>query len=132
MPCDEPEIPWDQQQGYDPRKDGHVGCGNCGLPLRKHEAPWMRGQKDTLRKRVLRTVERMGWSLNWTDRCAALHLEASELTEAVRGKRGDTLEESADVLITLLAHSPHELDEIVSRAERKLLELVRDRAAVNG
>ena len=83
---------------------------------------------DTLRKRVLRVAARMDWSLDWTDRCAALHLEASELTEAVRGKRGDTLEESADVLITLLAHSPHELDEIIARAEQKLVDLVEREA----
>ena len=64
------------------------------------------------------------WSLHWTDRSAYLHLEAAELAEAVRGKRGDTLEESADVLITLLALSPHSLDDIIRLARVKVEQLM--------
>lgn len=61
--------------------------------------------------------------MSWIHRSAYLHLEAAELAEAVRGKRGDPLEESADVLITLLALSPFDLPEIVAAAERKLSKL---------
>ena len=44
-----------------------------------------------------------GWSLGWRERGCYLHLEASELTEAVRGKRDSEIaEEGADVLFVLL------------------------------
>jgi NTP pyrophosphatase (non-canonical NTP hydrolase) len=65
-----------------------------------------------------------GWSLHWVHRSAYLHLEAAELAEAVRGKHGDTLDESADVLITLLGLSPHGLDEIRAAAEAKVQRLM--------
>ena len=42
----------------------------------------------------------------------------------MRGKGGDTLDESADVLITLLALSPHTLEQIVTKAEEKIAWLV--------
>lgn len=53
--------------------------------------------------RVLAMCHQRGWSLHWTARGAYLHLESSELIEAVRGKQGSTLEEAADVLIVLMS-----------------------------
>lgn len=47
--------------------------------------------------------EARGWSLHWTARGAYLHLEASELIEALRGKRGDPTSEAADVLLVLMS-----------------------------
>ena len=82
----------------------------------------LRGAID-LRARVLRMMNLRGWSTHWIHRSAYLHLEAAELAEAVRGKRGDPLDESGDVLITLLALSPYSLPEIVAAAERKLSRL---------
>lgn len=43
------------------------------------------------------------WITHWTARGAYLHLEASELIEAIRGKHGDPLSEAADVLIVLMS-----------------------------
>jgi len=79
---------------------------------------------ERLRARVLTVMERRGWSRHWTHRSAYLHLEAAELAEAIRGKRGDTLEESADVLMTLLAFSPHDLPEIIAKATEQAAELM--------
>lgn len=73
-----------------------------------------------LRESVLAAARALGWSLDWRERGAYLHLEASELIEAVRGKAGDPREEAADVLITLLAVSPLGLDDLVAVAQAKL------------
>lgn len=78
----------------------------------------------TLRDKIHQMMTHRDWSTHWTHRSAYLHLEAAELTEAIRGKRGDTLEESADVLITFLALTPHELDDIIDAAEKKVKELM--------
>ena len=53
----------------------------------------------TQAQRILSICKKRGWSLHWTHRGAYLHLEASELIEAIRGKRGDPILEAADVLI---------------------------------
>lgn len=74
----------------------------------------------TLRARVLALAERRQWATDVFTRSANLFLEVAELTEAVREKRGDTLEESADALFTLLALSPHELTDIVKALEQKI------------
>jgi len=52
---------------------------------------------------VLQMCRIRDWSLHWTARGAYLHLESSELIEAVRGKHGDPLKEAADVLIVLMS-----------------------------
>jgi NTP pyrophosphatase (non-canonical NTP hydrolase) len=52
---------------------------------------------------VLLMCRRRGWSLHWTHRGAYLHLESSELIEAIRGKGGDPLKEAADVLLVLMS-----------------------------
>ncbi len=80
-------------------------------------------QLKTLRLRILEMMVKRGWSTHWIHRSAYLHLEAAELAEAVRGKRGDPLAESGDVLITLLALSGHGLPEIIAAAEDKLRSL---------
>jgi hypothetical protein len=41
--------------------------------------------------------------MHWTHRGAYLHLEASELIEAIRGKRGEPVKEAADVLLVLMS-----------------------------
>ena len=77
-----------------------------------------------LRTRILEMMKHREWSTHWIHRSAYLHLESAELAEAVRGKRGDTLDESADVLITMLALSPHNLPEIVQAATAKVESLM--------
>jgi len=57
----------------------------------------------SLPARVLAMCKARGWSLHWTHRGAYLHLEASELIESLRGKRGDPLGEAADVLLVLMS-----------------------------
>jgi len=82
-----------------------------------------RSPLESLRERILLMMKKRGWSTHWTDRSCYLHLEAAELAEAVRGKHGDVLEESADVLICLLALSSYELGEIINAAISKVAEL---------
>ena len=53
--------------------------------------------------RVLAMCRQRNWSLDWTCRGAYLHLESSELIEALRGKRGDPKAEAADVLLVLMS-----------------------------
>jgi len=57
----------------------------------------------TLPTEILALCRARGWNLHWTHRGAYLHLEASELIEALRGKRGDPLHEAADVLLVLMS-----------------------------
>ncbi len=52
---------------------------------------------------VLAVCKQRGWSTHWTHRGAHLHLESSELIEALRGKRGDVLSEAGDVLFVLMS-----------------------------
>lgn len=59
------------------------------------------GGRSNLAQKVLAMCRARDWSLHWTARGAYLHLEASELIEAIRGKHGDPTEEAADVLIVL-------------------------------
>jgi hypothetical protein len=59
--------------------------------------------RPSLPERVLSTCRARGYSIDWTERAAVLHLEASELIEAVRGKRGDPTAEAADVLFVLMS-----------------------------
>jgi NTP pyrophosphatase (non-canonical NTP hydrolase) len=56
-----------------------------------------------LAPRVLEMCKARNWSLHWTARGAYLHLESSELIEAIRGKHGEPLKEAADVLIVLMS-----------------------------
>jgi hypothetical protein len=81
---------------------------------------------ELLPARVLEVCERRGWSTRWTERGAYLHLEASELIEAVRGKEGDPLEEAADVLFVLMSITEaNDLpwDRVVSRLAGKVEHL---------
>lgn len=58
---------------------------------------------DVLAAEVVEVCNLRGWSLHWTGRGASLHLESSELIEAVRGKRGNPTAEAGDVLFVLLS-----------------------------
>ena len=63
--------------------------------------------KSDLAKQVIEVCKKRGWSLHWTHRGAYLHLEASELIESLRGKKGIPLEEAADVLFVLMSITEH-------------------------
>lgn len=68
------------------------------MPFSHHDAAVA-----NLPARVLAMCQARGWSLHWTHRGAYLHLEASELIEVLRGKRGDPTSEAADVLLVLMS-----------------------------
>ena len=44
-----------------------------------------------------------GWKKDWSQGGCYTHLEVSEFIEAVRGKKGDPVDELGDVLFTVLA-----------------------------
>lgn len=76
--------------------------------------------------RVLDVCNQRGWSLHWTARGAYLHLESSELIEAIRGKRGDPIDEAGDVLIVLTSITENAgitWESVIEAANRKLTEL---------
>lgn len=62
-----------------------------------------RNRINALPTKVLELCKKRNWSLEWTVRGVYLHLEASELIEAIRGKNGNPLSEAADVLIVLMS-----------------------------
>lgn len=79
-----------------------------------------------LAAKVLAVCKARNWSLHWTARGAYLHLEASELIEALRGKRGETVAEAADVLIVLMSITENAgipFAEVVATAERTVERL---------
>jgi NTP pyrophosphatase (non-canonical NTP hydrolase) len=96
-----------------------LGAKTKQLESLRQQGRWI----PNLRNQIIEMMAIRQWSLSWIHRSAYLHLEAAELAEAVRGKHGDTLKESADVLITLLALSPHSLEDIIPVAVNIVAEL---------
>lgn len=81
---------------------------------------------DSLARSVLEVCLQRGWSLHWTHRGAYLHLEASELIEAVRGKRGSILGEAGDVLFVLMSITENagiSFADVVEQAQKTVDEL---------
>lgn len=114
--CDDPEC--DDPHTY------HEGVSWCTDPVHDNDTKYIRfdvherelaaleclerikagaGAFDQLPADVVKMCKHRGWSLHWTHRGAYLHLEASELIEAIRGKHGDPLKEAADVLLVLMS-----------------------------
>lgn len=56
-----------------------------------------------LPSRIMAVVRARKWGDAWPTRYAYLGLEAAELVEAIRGKRGDPTAEAADTLLCLMA-----------------------------
>ena len=56
-----------------------------------------------LQQRVWNVCKSEGWVKDWKGGGCYLHLEASELIEALRGKGSDPTIEGGDVLFTLMA-----------------------------
>ena len=76
--------------------------------------------------RVVAMCKTRGWSMHWTHRGAYLHLEASELIEAIRGKHGDPSDEAGDVLLVLMSITEYAgipFGEVIARATAKLTTL---------
>lgn len=80
----------------------------------------------TMPQRMLAVCKKRRWDISWPARGAYLHLEASELIEAVRGKHGDPKEEAGDVLLVLMSiteASGIPWPAVVCAANRKLRSL---------
>ena len=60
-----------------------------------------------LQQRVWALCKKEGWDKDWASGGCYLHLEASELIEALRGKSGNPTEEGGDVIFTLMALLAH-------------------------
>ena len=76
--------------------------------------------------RVVAMCKARGWSMHWTHRGAYLHLEASELIEAIRGKHGDPADEAGDVLLVLMSITEYAgipFDAVIAKATAKLTKL---------
>ena len=76
-----------------------------------------------LAARVLAMCNKRNWCLHWTSRGAYLHLESSELIEAVRGKGTSTpKQEAGDVLLVLMSITEAAgipFDEVIAEAAAK-------------
>ena len=76
--------------------------------------------------RVVAMCKKRGWSLHWTHRGAYLHLESSELIEAIRGKNGDPGDEAGDVLLVLMSITEYAgipFSKVIENAKAKLTYL---------
>jgi len=84
--------------------------------------------------RVVAMCAQRLWSMHWTHRGAYLHLESSELIEAVRGKRSSSeleriravTEEAGDVLLVLMSITEYAgvpFESVVREARQKLAGL---------
>ena len=76
-----------------------------------------------LAARVVAMCKKRGWSMHWTHRGAYLHLESSELIEAIRGKHGEPCAEAGDVLLVLMSITEYAgipFDQVVASATKKL------------
>jgi hypothetical protein len=49
------------------------------------------------------TCAERGWSREWKEAGVILHLECSEFIESLRGKRGQAIDEAADILFVVLS-----------------------------
>ena len=81
---------------------------------------------DKMAWRVVQMCTTRNWSMHWTHRGAYLHLESSELIEAIRGKHGDPLEEAGDVLLVLMSITEYHgipFTQVIDQAEKKLSHL---------
>lgn len=80
-----------------------------------------------LAKKIMGLYIKRNWPLDWATRGVYIHLECSELIEAVRGKRGSITDEAGDVLICLMAITESQnipWQNIVDHAEAKVLKLM--------
>jgi len=52
---------------------------------------------------IRQVCKNMGWKKDWSSGGCYIHLEVSEFIEALRGKKGDPVDELGDILFTVLA-----------------------------
>lgn len=76
---------------------------------------------EDFRNKVFELCRVRRWSMLPSSRLGFHVLEAAELTEALKGKKGDEIEEAGDLLFTALAMIPERisLSDVLWRAEIK-------------
>lgn len=73
--------------------------------------------------RALRLCRKRGWNTQWDARTAQLLCEVAELADAIRGKRGNPIQEAGDVLLvlaSLLEANGITMDSALEEANRKI------------
>ena len=73
--------------------------------------------------RALLLCRMRGWSTQWDARTAQLVCEIAELADAIRGKRGNPIQEAGDVLLvlaSLLEANGIPLESAIDEANRKI------------
>lgn len=110
----------DKEYGYDPLFSAWLWflAGWNTRPVRDWVAE--------LPARIVAMCKKRGWSMHWTHRGAYLHLESSELIEAIRGKNGDPASEAGDVLLVLMSITEYAgipFSRVLELAEKKLCDL---------
>lgn len=81
---------------------------------------------NAMAKRVVNMCHHRNWSMHWTHRGAYLHLESSELIEAIRGKHGIPVDEAGDVLLVLMSiveYAGIPFSDVIAAAAKKLSHL---------
>lgn len=93
---------------------------------------WFEGEPREINKlnemaaQVVAMCKKRGWSMHWTHRGAYLHLESSELIEAIRGKHGEPDDEAGDVLLVLMSITEYAgipFTKVIENAKAKLAYL---------
>lgn len=86
----------------------------------------MRVDLEAWRIQAFNLCERREWSTRWDARLANHLLEAAEFSEALRGKKGDVIEEAGDLLFTALAMIPSNisLDDVFALNQEKIRGLM--------
>jgi hypothetical protein len=77
---------------------------------------------ESWRAQALALCRHRRWSEKWDARLAQHTLEAAEFSEALRGKKGDSIEEAGDLLFTALAMIPESisLEQVFQRNQIKV------------
>lgn len=102
---------------------------DSALAARQPKPPENADKQNSIRldpKTVLDVCKERDWSLHWSARGAYLHLESSELIEAISGKKGNPTEEAGDVLIVLMSITEHagiSWEDVESSAVKKVAAL---------
>ena len=82
---------------------------------------------ELLKLRCKGLADSKGWDMSWQERGCCLHLEASELIEALRGKGNETVTQEAGdvlfVLLTILASEDIHVVDVVDLLEEKITGL---------
>lgn len=83
----------------------------------------------SLQKRIFDICNKRKWSTHWKERGVYLHLECSELIEALRGKSSNPADEAADVLFVLLSileANDISFDSVIDKLEKLVANMEKE------